>query len=117
MTQLTNWLEPKDIINTLCDTANLELQQATQQQLYIGWNHFIRGRLTIEWGNIIHRHLEKEMITIMTAKKWGANLLSIHWKNILEIWKERCEEVHGTTTEHIERNKKERVLEEIQDLQ
>jgi ribonuclease HI len=117
MTQLNNWLEPTDTLNILGEEENPELLLATVQQQKIGWKHYIRGRLTIEWGNIIHRHIKKEKITNMTAEKWGANLLSIHWKHILKIWKERCKEVHGTTPEQIEQHKKECYLEEIQDLQ
>jgi hypothetical protein len=117
MTQLNNWLEPTTTINNQSVEENPELLLATEQQQKIGWKHYIRGRMTIEWGNIIHRHIEKEKIINMTAEKWGANLLSIHWKHILKIWKERCEEIHGTTPEQIEQHKKERFLEEIKDLQ
>jgi hypothetical protein len=54
-------------INNLGEEENPELLLATEQQQKIGWKHYIRGRLTIEWGNIIHRHIENEKRTNMTA--------------------------------------------------
>jgi hypothetical protein len=99
MQQLHNWLEPTRIINTLHNIDIPDLNLAETQQSDIGWKHFIRGQLTIEWGNIIHRHLQKENITNMNAEKWGSDLLYINWKHILKIWRVRCKELHGTTPE------------------
>jgi hypothetical protein len=117
MQQLHNWLETTRIINTQHDIDIPDLNLAATQQSAIGWKHFIRGRLTIEWGNIIHRHLQKENITNMNAEKWGSDLLYINWKHVLKIWRVRCEELHGTTPEQIEINKKLRQIEEIRNLQ
>jgi hypothetical protein len=117
LTHTNNWLEPTQIIDPTHYDNNQELQLAVKQQLQIGWKHFIRGRLTIEWGNIIHRHLAKENIVNINAEKWGSDLLYIHWKNILKIWNARCEDLHGITPEQKETNKKVRLLEEISHIQ
>jgi hypothetical protein len=71
----------------------------------------------IKVGHIIHQHLEKEKITNINAEKWGSDLLYINWKHILTIWRERCEDLHGTTPEQIETNKKSRLYEEICNIQ
>jgi hypothetical protein len=62
--------------------------------------------MSIEWGNIIFGHLEKEKITNTSAEKWEADLLYINWKHILKIWRERCTEIHGTTPEQIKKVQK-----------
>ena len=73
-----------------------------KQQQAIGWRHFIRGRISIEWGNCIHDHIQKQAITGITADQWGSMLLSINWKHILTIWKARNATEHGNTTEEQE---------------
>jgi pyruvate/oxaloacetate carboxyltransferase len=47
----------------------------------------------------------------MSAEKWGVGLFFINWKHILKIWRERCEDTHGTTPEQIEKSLKARLLE------
>jgi hypothetical protein len=73
--------------------------------------------LSIECTNIIRSHLEQEKIHHINAEKWAADLLYINWRHILKIWRERCTEVHGSNPEQIEQNTKDRILEEIGDLQ
>jgi hypothetical protein len=116
-TNLHQWLESISITDTYDELSNPETNKASKQQFNIGWKHFLRGRLTIEWGYIIQQHLDKEKIHNMNAEKWGSDLLAIHWKHILKIWKERCEDLHVTTTEQIETNKKLRLYEEICNIQ
>jgi hypothetical protein len=85
MRHLLHWLEPTaNTINTH-DKVAPELQKVLKQQMNIGWKHFSRGRLSIEWGNIIIGHLENEKITNISAEKWGADLLHINWKHIVYL--------------------------------
>jgi hypothetical protein len=70
-------------------------------QYDIGWRHFMRGRISIEWGNIMQHHLEVNQIKNMSAEKWGTGLLFINWKHILHIWRERLwvsTALHGVST-------------------
>jgi hypothetical protein len=118
-TNLHHWLESTGIIETCDENSNPEMNKASKEQCNIGWKHFLRGRLTIKWGYIMQQHLDKEKIHSMSAEKWGSDLLSINRKHILKIWKERCENLHSTTstTEQIETNKKLRLYEEIRNIQ
>jgi hypothetical protein len=113
--KLHSWLEP------IIDNENYEeytdIQKAIKQQDDIGWRHFIRGRLTIEWGNLINSHLESNNIKPYNAEKWGATLLEINWKYILKIWRQRCEDVHGITKVDTDRLKKEKLIQEIKHIQ
>jgi hypothetical protein len=119
VSNLHYWLESSEITHTMLDddNDNGRTSKAIYQQNNIGWNHFIRGRLSIEWGNIVQSHLETNQIKNMSAEKWGSDLLFINWKHILKIWRERCEEVHGKTPEQIEKSSKARLLEEIRHIQ
>ena len=113
--KLHAWLEP--IIDNTNYEQYIDLQKAIKQQDDIGWRHFIRGRLTIEWGNIIAAHIKTCNIKKYNAEKWGANLLAINWKYILKIWRQRCEDVHGATKADMDRLKKEKLLKEIEHIQ
>jgi hypothetical protein len=55
---------------------------------------------------VIRTHLEKQGIKLITAEKWGATLLKINWKYILEVWALRNEQNNGITMrDQIDRNK------------
>jgi hypothetical protein len=92
---------------------------AITKQNNIGWDHFVRGRIAIEWGYLINRHLKEKNILPeeMDAEIWGAKLISINWKYVLEMWKLRNGEEHGTDAVTIEKKKKERLMAEILYLQ
>jgi hypothetical protein len=107
---LTQWLEPSNTIELPIDLTFEDLTKATQQQQRIGWRHFIRGRLSIEWGKFINLHLIQEKLYDISAEKWASDLLSINWKHILKIWRERCLEVHGSTPEEMEKHTKKQIF-------
>jgi hypothetical protein len=117
LTNLGQWLEPSNIIDLTVDTNIKELDKAIHQQQLIGWRHFTQGRLSIAWGTTINRHLEKEKIYHLTAEKWAADLLSIHWKHILKIWREPCLDVHSSSPDEIEQKTKQRYLTDIHHIQ
>jgi hypothetical protein len=91
MTNLKQWLEPSTILDdniaTFLETCSTDLNQAYHQQQTIEWRHFIRGRLTIEWGKIISGHLINAKLHNITAEKWATDLIYINWKHILKIWR------------------------------
>jgi hypothetical protein len=87
------------------------------KQHAIGWRHFIRGRVSLDWGYLINNHLDSAQISNINAKKWGVNLLRRNWQFILKIWRARWEELHGKTTEANESYRQKQFLEEIKDLQ
>jgi hypothetical protein len=114
---LNQLLEPSANIDIVTDPETFELNKANNQQSMIGWRHFIRGRMSIEWGKTISNHLFDEKLYHISAEKWAADLFSLNWKHILKIWKERCLEVHGDNPTVIEQNIKQRYFEEIQHIQ
>ena len=44
------------------------------------WQHFISGRLSIEWGMCIRQHIKHQKITGLTQEKCGAKVSAINWK-------------------------------------
>jgi hypothetical protein len=68
-------------------------------QQSIRWDHFIQGRLAIEWGNIINNHISNKPTIKQNAEDWGTKLLKINWKYILELWNVRNDEVKGSNLE------------------
>jgi hypothetical protein len=79
-------LEPSNIIDLPVDINNTELNKANSQQQIIGWQHFIRVRLSIAWGKTINRHLDKLKLHPIHAEKWrsGSTLyqLETYSKNL-----------------------------------
>ena len=62
---------------------------------------------------MINSYLETNNIKQYNAEQWGANFIAIHWKYILKIWRQRCEDVHGGTKSDIDKLKREKLLQEI----
>jgi hypothetical protein len=71
--------------------------KACELQTTFGWNHFAKGRIVIEWGNIINDYSAKRNNPSMIAEQWGAKLLATNWNYILELWKLQNLAVHGDT--------------------
>jgi hypothetical protein len=46
-------------------------RKAAREQIRLGWDHFIGGRLTITWGETINEHLQGQQIKNFSAKQWG----------------------------------------------
>jgi hypothetical protein len=72
-----------------------------------GWQHFIRGRVSIEWGNIINNHISQWKTLNINAEQWCAKLLAINWNHISSMWTVRNQEVKGAAPEEatvIQRN-------------
>jgi hypothetical protein len=90
------------------------LETTLRTQNNIGWEHFLRGRMTIEWGHQINQHISTQPQHNITAEQWGAKLIAINWKYILKLWQQRNEEIHGTSIEQTEQSRQRLMIEEIQ---
>jgi hypothetical protein len=115
MNELENWLNPGSKTITFRPISR-EIQQALETQQNIGWRNFVRGRISMEWGEIINTHIQIENITDETAEKWGTKLININWKYILQMWNLRNEDTIGKTLEEKTLKKKRKVLNELQHI-
>jgi hypothetical protein len=114
-----NWLESGRNTQDIppLPTRDKDVLTAYDHQTTLGWQHFARGRMTIEWGNIINQHLETKPQHSFNAEHWGAKLVAIHWKHILELWSVRNSEVHGDTLEQTEQVHRTTMIDEIVEIQ
>ena len=104
------WLDPTDMDN-LANTAGLQdVMSAVTSQDDIGWNHFVRGRVSMDWGAIINSHLQLNTITNFMAEQWRSKMIEINWKYVLQIWDLQNEETIGKTKEDILNKRKVKVL-------
>jgi hypothetical protein len=90
------------------------LETTLRTQNNIGWEHFMRGHMTIKWGHLISQHISTQPQHKIAAKKWGAKPIAINWKYILQLWQQRSEELHGISTEQTEQSHQWSMIEEIQ---
>jgi hypothetical protein len=98
-------------------TRKADVMQAYNEQANIGWQNFIRGRMTITWGTLINRHVAKQKRYTFNAEHWGTKLMSIHWKYILRIWETRNKEVKGDTPAKVELIRRQNMIDEIKQIQ
>ena len=88
------------------------MQRAYQDQTLIGWEHFVRGRLSIHWQGLIANHLasrpsepggkhshktkkKKKSDQITTSVEWATRLIVAMWHGVLILWDLRNRELHG----------------------
>jgi ribonuclease HI len=114
---LSNWFESQNHAAQNDSLHNDAISKVINKQHAIGWRHFIRGRVSLDWGYLINNHLDSAQISNINAEKWGVDLLRINWQFILKLWRARCEELHGKTPEANESYRQNQFLEEIKDLQ
>jgi hypothetical protein len=77
------WLESYEPPNKEQEDNKLDNPGLLQEP--IGWRHFVRGRIPIQWGQMINDHQEKYHTHTMTAEQWGSRLLSIDWEYVLKL--------------------------------
>ena len=112
---LHNWLQPDDALAQE-ETDYGNANEAMRQQCQLGWRHFIRGRMSMEWGQCIYAHIQQKEIKGITEEQWGATILSINWKHILKIWKSRNGTEHGSTAEEQEEITCKNIISEIENI-
>jgi hypothetical protein len=94
-----------------------EVIKVYNNQESIGWKHFVRGRLDIEWGNLINKHLARQTKYKFNAEHWGMKLLSINWKYVLQMWEIRNKEVKTDTPTKVESIRRQNMINDILHIQ
>ena len=111
---IKGWLEKSPINDEMIDSFSNKIQQAFRHQSRIGWDHFVRGRLSITWGILINETITKQDFD---AEKWGTKIIDINFKYLILLWEHRCLIEHGTTDEEQESKLKTKLLNEIMHMQ
>ena len=117
LSKATSWLyRESNQLTTEYDSQSY-LDDAISMQDKIGWDHFVRGRLAIEWGRVINIHLHSINNDKYTAEQWATELIKINYQHVLSMWELRNKEEHGVTSEDVESKKKQRLLQEVKHIQ
>lgn len=134
MTGFHHWIYNKPIppILQYCPTAPSDLQKAYNDQTRIGWNHFVRGRISIHWQKLITHHLrnqppdpieesstkkkKKKSDQVRTSFEWASRLIVASWHGILILWDLRNRSIHGAKGKHNSTAEKSRLLQEARSL-
>lgn len=84
---LNSWLVPcKKVMfaNAIQNLPDDVLDIYKKQGSIIGWEHFVKGRLSISWDDIVYQHLARIHDNFDT-EAWGTKLGSINFKYILQF--------------------------------
>jgi hypothetical protein len=108
---INKWIHGEEIpkMKELADNPSKELIEAYKEQTTIGWDQFLKGRLSIKWGETYNKYKEKEKTKkkYVDAEKWGKDIIVVSWKFFLDIWRERNDNEHGNGNEaNIKKKKK-----------
>lgn len=109
-----HWIYNKPIppILQYIPTASPDIQAAYNDQTKIGWDHFLRGRLSIFWQRIIIQHImtmpvdqeadpsdrrtkKKQKQQVRTSNDWASRLIISMWHGVLILWDLRNRAIHG----------------------
>jgi hypothetical protein len=79
------------------------LEEAYNDQAKIGWEHMLRGRWSIKWGNIynISKKTRESSQPNLSAEKWGKDIIVLTWRFALDLWRSRNEDEHGTVEDAV----------------
>jgi hypothetical protein len=100
----------QDIVH---DPSDL-LIRAFQEQEEIGWDQWMKGRLSKTWGIIYGVDLShiNHNIPHQTPDRWGKKLVATTFNFVLECWICRIEAEHGLNDDPI-RTKKDKLIAKI----
>lgn len=70
--------------------------QAYNKQTTLGWDQFLRGRVSIHWGKVYKYLCPGNQKSTL---EWSANLISSLLKYTASLWQFRCGILHGHTKE------------------
>jgi hypothetical protein len=117
---IMSWINDKtpELLNNLMDDASPKLSQAVTDQMEIGWENFMKGRLSSKWSemynhNLLHKTKENKR---MTAQKWGKDLIILLWNFVYECWTARSTVEHDLEGDPIAAQK-EKIISHIKWLE
>ena len=112
MRGVTSWLMNKETppINHVSYLASEILADTYEEQTSIGWDQFIRGRISSKWG-IMMRYaydmIQSQNVHVNTTSKkrkfyspdlWAKGLISLNWEYVNLLWVDRINSVKSSET-------------------
>jgi hypothetical protein len=98
--------EPQEPFVVTFNTPRNLLQQAFRTQSHIGWDTFLKGRISRDWIAYIH-HNEEHSNGHGKSKDWSAKFIGGIWENLKRMWQFRNDIYHQDNEGTIARYKLE----------
>lgn len=121
MMGLRSWQQNKHSAGNQDEIIGLPMiiQEAFHHQTKIGWGQLTRGKISTHWIQIVKQHLRHKIFhkSNITPTRWAANLITVIWQGILNIWDHRNKEVHGHDPISANTKEKTKLLQEAEFLQ
>jgi hypothetical protein len=77
-----------------------QLKQLFYHQRKIGWKQLMYGRFSTKWAAAFETlYTKNHHQPSPSGKTWVTQVIRTTWRHLLEMWKARCEDEHGKTTE------------------
>jgi hypothetical protein len=113
---VNKWLhdEPSEYIDKLVPDASYTLKRAYKEQSEIGWDNWMKGRISIEWGTLVNHDIKNQdsLIKYNSSEKWAREIILLNWDFAYSIWNLRNKNEHDLEGKP-ELRAKEKILDEI----
>ncbi len=116
MTSWTELPEGENIVPLYRGTVlpdEVTLVQAFLEQMAIGWDHLLRGRISLKWSAAYQ--LCTGTNDAVWTELWAKNLVRAIWAYSKSLWEYRNGEVHGHTLEEEKLREKERLQSQVEE--
>jgi hypothetical protein len=107
--------EPQKPFGVTFNTPRNLLQQAFRTQSHIGWDNFLKGRISRDWLTYVH-HSETHSNGHGKNKDWSAKFIGGIWDYLKCLWKFRNDIYHQDNEGTIARYKLEALERKMQKL-
>ena len=93
------------------DDIEAQLDHVFISQEKIGWNAFMQGLLSEEWGKLQHRHYTlQKMNGKFNQDRWTVKVVNGLLELNRKMWKNRCEVVQAVNTDTLDQRKRTLML-------
>jgi hypothetical protein len=72
----------------LVPDASKTLIMASREQDMIGWEQWLKGRISKEWGTLVNHDVKNidSGIKFNSSQKWAKEVINMNWEFIHDIW-------------------------------
>jgi hypothetical protein len=73
--------------------ASKTLVKASQEQNMIGWDHWLKGRISREWETLVNCDIKNEDsgIKYNLSEKWAQEDIAMSWDFIHDMWLQKTQ--------------------------
>ncbi len=108
--QSTQWALTYGSLNP----ASIAITQAYSEQTHLlGWDNFLRGRISALWGRALSHHKSSRSTGFPSPKIWSTSLISLILDFSFSLWDFRNGVLHGRTVTEQDAKKRETLINAI----